>query len=101
MTWGNALSVLALVVSVAAAYFAHRAAQAAERANHFGRLNALFDLQAHYQAQLKQRGEFASSLPGTVGGRAAEQSAADFDTKIREVAREIDKYHDQVVCSHD
>ena len=99
MTWGNALSILALAVSIAAVYFACRAAQAAERANHLSRLNALFELKTHYQSELQRHGEFAKSFPNTVGGREAEKSVAELDTKIREVAREIVEYHAQIICS--
>jgi len=99
MTWGNTFSILALTVSIAAAYFALRAARANERANYLSRLNVLFDLQTHYQSQLERNAEFAKSFPNTVGGRKAEESLGALDTKIREIAREIGKYHAKVVCS--
>ena len=101
MTWGTVLAVLALLVSIATAVFVWRGARTAERANHLSRLNILFALKIYYQAQFQHQGELAKSLANMVGGREAEKACGELDTKLREVTREIDKYHTQVICMHD
>jgi hypothetical protein len=100
VTWGNALAILALVVSGAAAWFARRSAYEAVRANNLSRLNALLALRSHYLAQIEYQGKLLESLANLPAGlNAAQEACADLDTKIRAVTREIDGYHSKVVGS--
>jgi len=93
MTLETAIALFALLVSLVAAVYARRA-------NDQSRLNALLALRTHYLALMDHQGklaEFLSNLPS--GLKAAQDSYADLDTKLREVSREIDTYHVSLVGS--
>lgn len=87
MTFEAWISLLALVVSLIAVAYARRA-------NDLGRLNSLLSLRTHYLALMEHQGKLAELLNNLPSGlKAAQDSYAELDTKLREVSYEIDKYH--------
>jgi hypothetical protein len=92
------LAVLALLVSAVAALYARWTAQEAKKSNDMGRLNALLALRGHYLALLDHQTNLADTLRNLPSGlKAAHDTYADLDTKLREVSREIDTYHARLV----
>ena len=99
MSWESVLALLALLVAIAAALYARRAATEAKNANVLGRLNALLALRLHYLAQMENQGKLMQALDNVQSGRkAAEETCAGLDTKLREVSREIDACHARVIA---
>jgi hypothetical protein len=98
MIWELLLAALALLVSCLAALYARWSAAEAKKANDIGRLNALLALRTHYLAQMQHQADLAQTLRDSPSGhRVALSAYADLDTKLREVSREIDKQHADIV----
>lgn len=97
MTWQTIVAIIALIVSGAAAWYARRAVHEAQESNRLSRLNALLALRTHYLELVDDNGRLAQALHGMVGGQMAEGAVANLNTKVRDVTREIDKYHNDLV----
>ena len=98
MTIEIPLAALALLISASAALYARWSAREAKKANDIGRLNALLALRAHYLALMDNQAKLAEALRGLPSGlEAAQQAYADIDEKLREVNREINTYHANLV----
>ena len=98
MTAEILFSGLALLVSALAALYARWTVREAKSANDMGRLNAMLTLQSHYSEQLNHQAKLAQDLVNIPSGHnAALDSHAALDVKLREVSREIEKYHSKLV----
>jgi hypothetical protein len=98
MSWELLLAVMALLISGSAAVYAHQSAREARKANDIGRLNALLALRIHYLALMQRETDFAQLMPNpSVGLQRTQNRYADLAEKLREVDREIEKYHVSIV----
>lgn len=98
MSWELLLASLALLASFLAALYARWSAAEAKKANDIGRLNALLALRTHYLALMQHQTDLAQVLRNSPGGlKAAQNTYADLDTRLREVSHEIDKQHADIV----
>lgn len=98
MDWQLSLAVLALLASGLAVLYARRSAKEAKKSNDIGRLNALLTLRTHYLALMQHQFELSKILSHSPSGlKAVRNTYADLDTKLREVNREIDKQHADIV----
>lgn len=99
MTAEVLFSGLALLASALAALYVRWTVREAKNANDMGRLNAMLTLQSHYLEQLNHQAKLADNLYNIPSGlNAARDTHATLDAKLREVSREIDKYHNKLVC---
>ncbi len=101
MNWELFLAAIGILESGMDALYARWSAAEAKRANNIGRLNALLALRTHYLALMQHQADLAKVLSGSPAGlQAVQNTAADLDTKLREVSREIDKHHAGIVGLH-
>lgn len=98
MNWELSLAALAALAASLAAMYARWSVREAKRSNDIGRLNALLALRTHYLALMQHQAELVKILSNSPAGlQAVHNSYADLDTKLREVSREIDKQHADIV----
>ncbi len=94
MDWELFLAAVALLASGLAALYARWSANEAKAANDIGRLNALLALRSHYLALAEHEAKLVHTLGGSPSGLQAARSAfAELDSRLREVGRELDRYH--------
>lgn len=90
---------VAVLVAGLAALYARWSVKEAKKANDIGRLNALLAIRAHYLELMAQKGRIAEQLKGMKGAEKAYEAYAGLDSKLREVNKAIDEYHEKVVGS--
>ncbi len=92
------VAVIAAFIAAFSALYAHRSAKEARRANDIGRLNALLSLRHHYLELIRHQEAMAKQLEHSPSGlRSVRDTYADLDSKLRQVAAELDVYHLKVV----
>lgn len=87
------ISSIAAIFSAASWMEAKKSAGAAKMANHYSRLNSLFELQKGYRERMLNFGKLANEMSGFEGGVKAEEMYSQYDLWLREVNIEIEKYH--------
>ncbi|MFM4977446.1 hypothetical protein [Aeromonas rivipollensis] len=93
-----AVAVTAALIAAFSALYARRSAKEARRANDIGRLNALLSLRQHYLERMRYLEVMVKQLEHSQSGKqSVEDTYADLDSKLRQVAAEIDLYHSKVV----
>ena len=95
----DVIAIIAVLVAAPSALYARWSVKEARKANDIGRLNALLAFRAHYLELMAQNGRIAEQLKGMQGAEKAFEAYAEFDSKLREVNREINCYHGKVVAS--
>lgn len=101
VNWELFIAVMALLAAGLSARYAGRSASEAKRSNDIGRLNALLALRTQYLALMRQQEDLAKVLSNSPSGlQAVHDTYADLDTKLREVSRELDKQHADIVGKH-
>lgn len=76
-----------MLVAALSAFYARWSVKDVRKANHISQLNALLAFRAHYLELMTQNGRIAEQLKGMQGSERAFEA---FDSKLREVNREID-----------
>ena len=92
-------AIIALLAAALSALYARWSAAEARKANDIGRLNALLAFRAHYLELMAQKGRVAEQLKSMKGAEMAYEAYAELDSKLGEVNKEIDSYHNKVVTS--
>ncbi|AYC32137.1 hypothetical protein D3880_06950 [Pseudomonas cavernae] len=92
------IAIGAALIAGLAALYARWSAHEAKKANDIGRLNALLALRQHYLELMNHQVKLAEFLKSSPSGtQAARETYAELDTKLRDVSREIEKYHGNLV----
>jgi len=92
------ITIGAVLIASLAALYARWSAHEAKKANDIGRLNALLALRQHYLELINHQAKLAELLENSSSGIIAVREAhANLDEKLRDVSREIDKYHNNLV----
>ncbi|MDO6562069.1 hypothetical protein Q4488_01630 [Amphritea sp. 1_MG-2023] len=91
------VNIIVGLIAALSAIYASRSAKQAEKSNYIGRLNALLALRLHYLELIGKRLSFMEQFKDTEGGEKAFESFANLDSKLRQVNKEIESYHDKVV----
>lgn len=95
----DVLAIIAVLIAASSALYARWSAKEARKSNDIGRLNALLAFRAHYLELMAHKARIAEQLKGMSGGEKAYKAYAELDSKLREVNKEIDEYHEKVVAS--
>jgi uncharacterized membrane protein len=74
-----------------------RSSKAQEEATNYSRLNALVTLYDHYQEVIPTMEKCANDLAGTEEGASAGKESIETRRLLREVTREIEKYHSELI----
>ncbi|MDI3275880.1 hypothetical protein [Pseudomonas sp. AL03] len=94
MTTEELIAIGAVLIASLAALYARWSANEAKKANDIGRLNALLALRQHYLELMNHQAKLAELLKTSSSGiQAVRETYGELDTKLRDVSREIDKYH--------
>ena len=89
---------MAALIATLSALYSRWSAKEAKKANDIGRLNALLSFRKHYLELMQHQQKMAKVFKtGDSGMQALIKKDADLDSKLREVASELEQYHSKVV----
>lgn len=91
------ISIFALILSIISSYKAYKSATVN---NYLNRLQGLCLLEKRCDDVMKSNIEFAKMLSGTSGAQAAREEYVEYDSKIRKIRQEIDKYHTELTSDN-
>ena len=91
------ISIIALIVSI---YSSCKAIKTASVNNYLNRLQGLCLLEKRCDDVMKFNIEFAKMFKDTSGAQRAREQYAEYDTKIRKIRDEIDKYHTELTSDN-
>lgn len=93
----DAISIASAAIAAVAAFYAWWSAAEAKKANHLGRINVLMAFREHYLKTMSDSAELARMHTNPGAKAAALKDYEEADTKLREIQRAIEPYHEKVV----
>lgn len=94
MGWQSILSIIAIIVSAAASWYARSAVSEARRGNDLSRLSALITLRSHYMELARSLDADIKQFAGTEVQKELKKQFEILAQKVLEVTYEIQSYHD-------
>lgn len=94
MSWQSILSIVAIVVSAAASWYARAAASEAKKGNDLSRLGALIALRTHYMELARSLDIDIKQLAGTQTQKELQKQFEALAQNVLEVTHEIQGYHE-------
>ena len=94
------ISIIAILVASLSALYSRYAYKEAQKSNNLSRLNSLLSFRKHYLELIEHQYKLAETLPsGSKGMQMTIDSCANLDSKLREISKEIELYHNKVVTN--
>lgn len=94
MNWQSVLSIVAIIVSAAASWYARAATSEAKKGNDLSRLGALIALRSHYMELARSKAADIKEFEGTQTQKELQKQFEVLAQKLLEVTNEIQGYHD-------